>query len=162
MQTQLGLGVTVPGVLKPTRYRSEMELLHAEARAFRNGPDMLLAEQGVAITRFHRRLVDRARILLEQLRDEWDAWMRASLEPMAAEIQRFKQETEQRLDRLQQLNQSREEAKAQIVALRHEGIRLAKQMTLLRNIRNTLQYQPEALPRQKPGPYLVTRDGQAV
>lgn len=162
MNEQMGSTTMMPSVFVATLYRSEIEQLHAEARAFRNGPGMLLAEQGAAISRFHRRLVEPARMLLEQLRGDWDDWVRASMQPLASEIQRFKQATEQRMDRLQQIQDSRDETERQVAALRREHVQLAKQMIMLRNIRNTLNNEPSPRPRQQRGPYLVARDGKPV
>jgi len=162
MNQQMGTATALPSVFVPTLYRCEIERLHAEARAFRNGPGMLLAEQGVAISRFHRRLVEPARILLEQLRGDWDDWIRASLQPLASEIQRFKQATEHRMDRIQQIQDSRDEAERQVAALRRDHVQLAKQMIMLRNIRNTLNNEPSSRPRRQRGPYLVVQDGKPV
>jgi hypothetical protein len=162
MNKQMGTSITMPSVFVATLYRSEMERLHAEARAFRNGPGMLLAERGAAIARFDRRLVEPARILLEQLRGAWDDWIRACMQPLASEIERFKQTTEQRLDRLQQIQSSRDETERQVAALRRHHMQLAKQMILLRNIRNTLNNEPSPRPKQQRGPYLVARDGKPV
>jgi len=162
MNEQMGTATVLPSVFVATLYRSEIERLYAEARAFRNGPSMLLVEQGAAISRFHRRLVEPARILLEQLRGDWDDWIRASLQPLASEIQRFKQATEQRLDRMQEIQDSRDKAERQVAALRRDHVQLAKQMIMLRNIRNTLNNEPSPRSRHQRGPYLVVRDGKPV
>ncbi|MCG6941897.1 MAG: hypothetical protein LJE69_11685 [Thiohalocapsa sp.] len=159
---ELGLTLNPPPPLSLAKYRLEMDLLHAEAVRFAQGGELLLTLQTVAIRRFERRLVQRARVLFEHLREDIDRWLDGALAPLVAEVEHRKANAERRLARFQLVKATREEARAERAVLLRERVHLAKQLTLLRNIRNALDYEPSVQSVRERTPYLVTSDGEPV
>jgi len=154
-EEEFGFNVAPPKVFVPMKFRVEMELLRQEVDAFRKSPGMALAEQGVVIRRFHQQLVNRARILFDQLRRDFDGWIRDSLQPLAGQIQEHKRMMEKRLENLQRIGRSKDSLQSRIEDMQKQYVELAKQLTALRNIHNAVHYNP-LLDEQRAGkPHLV-------
>ncbi len=162
LQRTLGLDVKPPPPFSAARYRHEMDLLHAEALRFAAGTELLFTEQGMAIRRLRRGLVQRAGVLLEHLREDCDAWRRGALAPLVAAVEGRKVRAERRLERYQRVKRTREEARAERTELTQQRARLARELTLLRNIRNALDDDPGTTAQRPPSPYLVRSDGEPV
>lgn len=162
MEREVGLAIEPPRAFSASAYRVEMDLLHAEAMRFIASAELLLTEQGVAIDRFERRLVQRARILFENLHADWYAWLRAALSPLILAVEQRKANAERRLVTYQRLKTAREDARAERATLLRERVALAKQLTLLRNIRNSLEHEPSVTQGHVTAPYLVTSGGEPV
>jgi hypothetical protein len=141
-QHDFGFDLTAPQVFVPMKYRVEIELLYQEVEAFRRSPGLALAEQGVVIKRFQEVLVSRARVLFDQLRAAFDAWIRDTLQPLAERIEEHKVVMEERLDNLQRLGRSKDETQLHIEEAHARYVELAQQLTVLRNIYNTLHHDP--------------------
>ncbi len=154
-EEEFGFNVAPPKVFVPMKFRVEMELLRQEVDAFRKSRGMALAEQGVVIRRFHQQLVNRARILFDQLRRDFDGWIRDSLQPLAGQIQEHKRMMEKRLENLQRIGRSKDSLQSRIEDMQKQYVELAKQLTALRNIHNAVHYNP-LLDEQRAGkPHLV-------
>jgi hypothetical protein len=162
MGREVGLAIEPPRPFSASRYRVEMDLLHAEAFRFIGSNELLLIEQGVAMDRFERRFVQRARILFEHLHADWDAWLSVALTPLVLAVDGRKASAERRLGAYQRLKTTREDARAERAMLLRTRAELAKQLTLLRNIRNSLEHEPRVTPGPGPVPYLVTSGGEPV
>jgi hypothetical protein len=137
-----GFELTTPKVFVPRNFRVEIELLHREVDAFRRSPTLALAERGVVIRRFNEEMVSRARTLFEQLRAAFDTWVRDSLQPLAQRIQEHKSATDRRLDELQRLACSYDDTHRHLDETQIHCAELARQLTALRSIHNTLGYEP--------------------
>ncbi len=161
-QPELGSALQPPRSPQIAKYRLEMDLLHAEALRFARSGELLFTARHSAIRCFERRLVQRARVLFEHLREDWEDWLRAVHAPILAEVEQRRASTERRLALLQLVKARREEARAERAALLRERVELAKQLTLLRNIRNALDDEPSVQSMHGPRPYLVTSDGAPV
>jgi len=151
----LGFALTPPKVFVPMKFRVEIELLVQEVEAFRKSPGMALSDQALVIKRFHEQMVSRARILFEQLRATFDAWVRDALQPLANQIQDHKQMMEKRLENLQRIGRSKDNLQGRIDELQKQYVELAKQLTALRNIYNALHYDPLADDQRTRKPHLV-------
>jgi hypothetical protein len=162
MRSEAGIAVEAPTAFSPNSYRVEMDLLHAEAVRFVSSAELLLAPRGAAVERFERRLVQRARTLFEQLREDWDGWLLGAFAPLIAEVELRKARAERRLARYQGLKAARQDARAERTALLRERVELARQMTLLRNIRNSLDHEPSIEAGHRRAPYLATSGGEPV
>jgi hypothetical protein len=136
-----GFALTTPKVFAPRNFRVEIELLHREVDAFRRSPTLALAEQGAVIKRFNEEMVSRARSLFEQLRAAFDTWGRDTLDPLAQRIQEHKSATEQRLGHLRRLARSHDDTGRHLEETQAQYAELARQLTALRNIHNTLSYE---------------------
>ncbi len=141
-QRDFGFETAPPKVFVPMKFRVEIELLYQEVEAFRRSPGLALVEQGVVIKRFHEELVSRARVLFDQLRAAFDTWIRDTLQPLAEQIQEHKVVMERRLDNLQRLGRSKTDSQRHIEETQAEYVELAKKLTALRNIYNTLHQDP--------------------
>jgi hypothetical protein len=162
MRREAGIAVDPPPPFAAGGYRVEMDLLHAEALRFIRGAELVLTPRGVAIGRFERRLVRRAMLPFEHLRADWDQWLQRAFAPLVAEVERRKARAERRLSRYQRIKATREDAKGERAALMRERVELAKQLTLLRNIRNALEYEPGIDAAGERAPYLATSGGEPV
>jgi hypothetical protein len=151
----LGFALTPPKVFVPMKFRVEIELLVQEVDAFRKSPAMALSDQALVIKRFHEQMVSRGRILFEQLRATFDAWVRDALQPLASQIQDHKQIMEKRLENLQRIGRSKDNLQGRIDELQREYVELAKQLTALRNIYNALHYDPLADDQRTRKPHLI-------
>jgi len=151
----LGFALTPPKVFVPMKFRVEIELLVQEVEAFRKSPGMALSDQALVIKRFHEQMVSRARILFDQLRATFDAWVRDALQPLANQIQDHKQMMEKRLENLQRIGRSKDNLQGRIDELQKQYVELAKQLTALRNIYNALHYDPLADDQRTRKPHLV-------
>ena len=120
---ELGFALTPPKVFVPMKFRIEIELLVQEVEAFRKSPGMALSDQALVIKRFHEQMVSRARILFEQLRATFDAWVRDALQPLANQIQDHKHMMEKRLENLQRIGRSKDNLQGRIDELQKQYVR---------------------------------------
>ena len=141
-QRDFGFDLAATKVFAPMKFRVEIELLYQEVEAFRRSPRLALAEQGAVIKRFHEEMVSRARVLFDQLRSAVDVWIRDSLEPLAGQIDTHRVVMERRLDNLQRLGHSKNETERHIAETQAQYVELARQLTTLRTIYNTLHQSP--------------------
>ena len=137
-----GFELTTPKVFVPRDFHIEIELLHQEADAFRRSPTLAFAEQGAVIRRFNEQMVSQARSLFEQLRAAFDVWMRDTLKPLAQRIREHRSATERRLEHLQRLARANDDTRRHVAETQAQYAQLARQLTALRNIQNTLSYEP--------------------
>jgi hypothetical protein len=155
----LGFALTPPKVFVPIKFRVEIELLFQEVEAFRKSPGMAFCDQSLVIKRFHEQMVSRARVLFDQLRATFDAWVRDALQPLATQIQEHKQMMERRLENLQRIGRSKDGLQSRIDETQEQYVELAKQLTALRNIHNALHYDPLADEQRTGKPHLVAGSG---
>jgi hypothetical protein len=151
----LGFSLAAPKVFVPMKFRVEIELLSQEVESFRKSPGMALSDQALVIKRFHEQMVSRARILFDQLRSTFDAWVRDTLQPLATQIQEHKQMMEKRLENLQRIGRSKDSLQSRIDEMQKQYVELAKQLTALRNIHNALHFDPLADEQRTRKPHLV-------
>jgi hypothetical protein len=149
-ERDFGFALAPPRVFVPRDFRVEMDLLHQEVDAFRRSPTLAFAERGVVIKRFDDDMVTRARSLVEQLRAAFDTWERDTLGPLARRIQEHASATERRLEKLQRLGRSYDDTRRHLEDTQAHYAELARQLTALRNIHNTLNCDPA--PEQPLGP----------
>jgi hypothetical protein len=162
LRAELGLELDPPAPFSLTHYRHEMELLYAEAVRWIDSEELLLCPRGAAVARFERGLVQRARVLFDHLRDAVDGWLDAALAPPVRAVEARKARAEARLGRYQRVETSREHLHAERASLVRERAQLARQLTLLRNIRNAIDFEPGPQAPARRAPYLVTSDGAPV
>jgi DNA repair ATPase RecN len=156
---ELGFALTPPKVFVPMKFRVEIELLFQEVEGFRKSAVMALSDQTLVVKRFHEQMVSRARILFDQLRATFDAWVRDALQPLATQIQEHKQMMEKRLENLQRIGRSKDSLQSRIDEMQKQYVELAKQLTALRNIHNALHYDPLADEQRTGKPHLVVGSG---
>ncbi|MGA7979499.1 MAG: dynamin family protein [Chromatiaceae bacterium] len=156
---ELGFALTPPKVFVPMKFRVEIELLFQEVEGFRKSAVMALSDQTLVVKRFHEQMVSRARMLFDQLRATFDAWVRDALQPLATQIQEHKQMMEKRLENLQRIGRSKDNLQSRIDEMQKQYVELAKQLTALRNIHNALHYDPLADEQRTGKPHLVIGSG---
>ena len=162
LRAELSLTVDAPTPFSPAHYRHEMDLLHAEVARWIDSGELLLCPHSTAITRLKRGPLERSRVLLEHLRDDLDGWVDGALAPLVLAVEERKAAAEQRLGRYQRVQRTREALGKERDALVRERAQLAKQLTLLRNIRNAIDHEPGITPPKGRPPFLVVSDGAPV
>lgn len=154
-QTDHGFSVVQPKMFSIMRYRVELELLHQEAEIFRNSPMTAMTEKHYVVKRFFVAMVSRAKDIFFQARQEIDSWLKTALEPLVYQIRDHKEQMEHRLRDLQKVSHSRDTLEKRVDELQKQHNAIAKQLTILRNIHNTLN-STELLTRDaQPKPRLV-------
>ncbi len=137
------------------RSRVELELPHQEAEIFRNSPMTAMTEKHYVVKRFFVAMVSRAKDIFFQARQEIDSWLKTALEPLVYQIRDHKEQMEHRLRDLQKVSHSRDTLEKRVDELQKQHNAIAKQLTILRNIHNTLN-STELLTRDaQPKPRLV-------
>lgn len=136
------LDLTPPKVFLPMKHRVEIELLYQEVEAFRHSPSVIFASRGMVVRRFSQRMVSRAEVLFDQLRTDYDGWIRETLQPLAEEIQAHKSLMEKRLENLQRIGRSKDALQKRIDDMQAQYVAFAQELTALRNIHNALHYDP--------------------
>lgn len=134
--------LTAPKVFVPTKFRIEIELIQGEVEAFRRNPRLALVEHGVVVKRFHDELVSRAKVVFDQLRAAFDTWLRDALRPLAEYIREHELGLARRREQLQRLGRSKDDATRHLDAANVKYAGLARRLTDLRNISNSLRQTP--------------------
>jgi len=129
------------------------------AEAFRKSPGMVLSRKSVVIRRYRQRMVSRVNALFDQLRTDLERSMKDALQPLAGQIQENKQMIEKRLENLQRIGRSKDNLQDRIETSQKQYVDLAKQLTALRNINNSLNFNPLQNGRRTGKPRLVATKG---
>lgn len=154
-QSDHGLSVVQPKMFSVMRYRVELELLYQEAEIFRKSPVTTMTEKHFVMRRFFVAMVSRAMELFSQARYEASIWLKTALEPLVFQIREHKGLMQQRLNNLQKVSQSRDTLDSRITELEHQHNAIAKQLTILRNMHNTLNSNLPFGERERTRPRLV-------
>lgn len=154
-QSDHGLSVVQPKMFSVMRYRVALELLYQEAEIFRKSPVTTMTEKHFVMRRFFAALVSQARTLFSQARHEANIWLKTALEPLVFQIREHKDLMQQRLHNLQKVSQSRNTLDSRIIELERQHNAIAKQLTILRNMHNTLNSNLPFGERERTRPRLV-------
>ncbi|MES9871856.1 MAG: dynamin family protein [Candidatus Sedimenticola sp. 6PFRAG7] len=154
-QNEHGFSVMQPKMFSIMRYRVELELLYQEAEIFRKSPVTAMTEKHFVVKRFFVAMVSKARDIFFQARQEIDAWLKTALEPLIFQIKDHKDQMEHRLKDLQKVSHSRDTLDGRIDELRRQYNAAAKQLTVLRNMHNTLNNTRPLTDAERPRPRLV-------
>ena len=140
--SEFGFNLTPPNVFVPTKFRIEIELVNQILDTFRRSPGMALSRKSVVIRRYRQRMVNPVNALFDQLRTDFERSMKVALQPLAGQIQEHKQMIEKRLENLQRIGRSKDNLQDRMEDAQKQYVDLAKQLTALRNINNSLHYNP--------------------
>ena len=154
-QNQHGFSVVHPKMFSIMRYRVELELLYQEAEAFRNNPMTAMTEKHFLIRRFFMVIVSRARMIFTTARNEVDDWLNTALEPLALQIDEYRDRMEMRLQDLQKVSHSRETLDHRVMELRKQEKAITRQQVILRNMYGTLNDSRPLAEGERPRPQLV-------
>lgn len=147
--------VAQPKMFSIMRYKVELEMLYQEAEIFRKSPVTAMTEKHFVVKRFFVAMVSRARDIFFQARQEVDSWLKTALEPLVFQIQEHKNQMEQRLTDLQKISRSRDTLDSRVHELEAHYNDVAKQLTALRNMYNTLNNSQPLTEAERPKPRLV-------
>ncbi|OOZ36793.1 dynamin family protein [Solemya velesiana gill symbiont] len=154
-QNEHGFSVMQPKMFSIMRYRVELELLYQEAEIFRKSPVTAMTEKHFVVKRFFVAMVSKAKDIFFQAHKEIDAWLKTALEPLIIQIKDHKEQMEQRLKDLQKVSHSRDTLDSRIEELERQHNAIAKQLTILRNMHNTLNNTRPLTEEERPRPRLV-------
>lgn len=154
-QNEHGFSVVQPKMFSIMRYRVELEMLYQEAEIFRKSPVTAMTEKHFVVKRFFVAMVSRARDIFFQARQEVDSWFSTALEPLTFQIREHKELMERRLFDLQKISRSRDTLESRVNELKNQHNAVAKQLTILRNIHNTLNASYPLDSSERPKPRLV-------
>lgn len=153
--SEFGFNISPPEVFVPTEFLVEIERVYRTVDTFRRSPGMTFSRKSVVIRRYRQRMVSRINALFDQLRTDFDHSMKEALQPLAGQIQEHKQMIEKRLENLQRIGRSKDNLQDRIEGSQKQYVELAKQLTALRNINNSLHYNPLQDDRHAGKPRLV-------
>jgi hypothetical protein len=142
MQGRIGLSADMPPVFTPGFYRNDMELLHNEATRWLSSGEFLLNNRRSVLERLERHFLQRAQVLFDSLREDWLTWTDEALVPAKDAIQRHRAIAERRMTKFEDFKRARQTAEDEQTKLEHERVQVAKRLTALRNIRNSLNFDP--------------------
>lgn len=160
-QNEHGFSVAQPKMFSIMRYRVELEMLYQEAEIFRKSPVTAMTEKHFVVKRFFVAMVSRARDIFFQAGQEVDSWLSTALEPLTFQIRDHKEQMERRLLDLQKVSRSRDTLESRVAELEQQQRAVAKQLTILRNIHQTLNSSQPLGPEQ-PKPKLVADNRKAA
>lgn len=155
-QNEHGFSVVQPKMFSIMRYRVELEMLYQEAEIFRKSPVTAMTEKHFVVKRFFVAMVSRAKDIFFQARQEVDSWLSTALEPLTFQIREHKEQMERRLLDLQKISRSRDTLDSRVTELKNQHNAVAKQLTILRNIHNTLNTSYPLAEEARPKPKLVS------
>ncbi|MCW8881232.1 MAG: hypothetical protein OQL10_04110, partial [Sedimenticola sp.] len=155
-QNEHGFSAVQPKMFSIMRYRVELEMLYQEAEIFRKSPVTAMTEKHFVVKRFFVAMVSRARDIFFQARQEVDTWLSTALEPLTFQIREHKELMERRLFDLQKISRSRDTLESRVNELESQHNAVAKQLTILRNIHNTLNANTPLDGGARPKPKLVS------
>lgn len=161
-QNEHGFSVVQPKMFSIMRYRVELEMLYQEAEIFRKSPVTAMTEKHFVVKRFFVAMVSRARDIFFQARQEVDSWLSTALEPLTFQIREHKEQMERRLQDLQKVSHSRDTLESRVNELENQHNAVARQLTILRNIHNTLNATTPLDQEQRPRPRLVATQQKAA
>ncbi|MCW8908361.1 MAG: hypothetical protein OQL28_14005, partial [Sedimenticola sp.] len=119
-------------------------------------PVTAMTEKHFVVKRFFVAMVSRARDIFFQARQEVDTWLSTALEPLTFQIREHKEQMERRLQDLQKVSRSRDTLESRVSELEGQHNAVARQLTILRNIHNTLNASAPLDQEQRPRPRLVS------
>ncbi len=111
------LGDVRPKLFNMGKYRRELARLQQEAEAYRNSPKSTMSEQSFVIKRFFISMASHARNVFFNANQDAEAWGKAALRPLVAQIKEHKAQMEKRLESLRRINESRDTLQARIAEL---------------------------------------------
>lgn len=117
-----------PKLLALTKHRRELERLYHEAEAYRRSPVTTMTEQGFVIKRFFISLVSHARNVYFNASHDAEAWGKAVMAPLVAQIKEQKSQIEKRLDSLRKINESRDTLQSKLDELTKASEQLKGQL----------------------------------
>ncbi|MES9897514.1 MAG: dynamin family protein [Sedimenticola sp.] len=154
-QNDHNFSVVQPKMFSIMRYRVELELLYQEAEIFRKSPVTTMTGKHYVVKRFFVAIVSRARDIFFQAHQEVDSWLKTALEPLVFQIRDHKDQMEHRLQDLKKVSRSRDTLEKRVDELQRQYNAIAKQLTVLRNIHNTLNSTVLLTKNEQPKPRLV-------
>lgn len=138
LQADLGFTTAQPPKLSTMKYRLDLELLYQEADAFRRSPTLTITAQSIVVKRFYNVLALRGREIFQQIAEALIEWLTHALDPLVEQIQEHKDMMEKRLVNLQKIGRSKNTLQARIEDLEGQYVDLARQLTTLRNMYNSI------------------------
>jgi hypothetical protein len=156
-QNEFGFSSVQPQKFSTMKYRVELELLYQEADAFRRSPSLAMSEQSFVVKRFYQIMVARARGIFNDLNQNLDLWLSHALDPLVAQIQEHKDMMEKRLVNLQKIGRSKNTLQVRIEDLEGQYAELARQLTALRNMYNSIHLSRPAHVENPQKPRLVSQ-----
>jgi DNA repair ATPase RecN len=161
-QNELGFVSTQPQPFSTMKYRVELELLYKESESYRNNPMLALSEQTFVVKKFFRIMVARARDIFSTLNQAQDDWLGQVLTPLVSQIQEHKDMMEKRLINLQKIGRSKNTLQVRIEDLESQYAELARQLTALRNLFNSIHLSRPDSDSERPRPRLVVAGGNST
>jgi predicted translin family RNA/ssDNA-binding protein len=115
-------------------YWAELQRLYREAEVFRNSPAMVATEQHFVVKRFFITLVSRARHVFDECNAAAEAWSKAVMAPVFAQIREHKLMMDQRMENLRKIHNSMKHLHERIAQLEAAKGELEKQQQVNRAV----------------------------
>ena len=142
-QTDHGFQPMQPKMFSIVKYQVEMGLLHQEADVFRDSARTVMTEQHFLIKRYFRTIVNRARKIFRDAREDAFDWLSHAMDPLTLEVKEHRGAVSRQIKDLKQAGQSRKTIQDRIRALHRDTQRLQGQLTSLHNVRLALNNQAQ-------------------
>jgi len=157
-QKKHGFVATQPKMFSIMRHRVDLDLLFQEAEIFRKSPVTTMTEKHFVVKRFFVAMVSRARDIFFQARQEVNAWMKVSLEPLIYEIHIRRDEIDQHMLDLEKIGKSRDTLRVRIAELENQHNSVAQDLTRLRNMHSILNNLQPLVGEEPPRPRLISQN----
>lgn len=154
-----GLGEVRPKLFNMGKYRRELNRLQHEAEAYRNSAAATMSEQSFVIKRFFISMVSHARNVFFNANQDAEAWSKAALRPLVAEIKEHKAQMEKRLESLRRINESRDTLQARIAELESSAEGLRTQLADIERLVQTINQPLDAFLEGETGDEAVRAAG---
>ncbi len=159
-QTDHGFQPMQPKMFSIVKYQVELGLLHQEADVFRNSTRTVMTEQHFLIKRYFRTIVNRARKIFRDAREDAYEWLSHAMDPLTLEVKEHRGAVSRQINDLKQAGKSRKTIQQRIHALHRDEQRLQGQLTSLKNVRQALNNQSVPDEQGQVKPRLVSETQQ--
>ncbi len=153
-----GFAAIQPKMFSIMKSRMELKALFNEAEAFRNSTSTIINIKHFVVKRFFNTIIDSARNIFVKANEEADGWLDTALQPLMYQIRDHRDMLERRLIDLRKISKSRDTLQTRIDELKQEYKILARQLTALRNMQNTLTHSRPHIDEERPRPRLVSNN----
>jgi hypothetical protein len=137
-----GLAQLHPQTLALHRHFMDLDELYQDAEEYRGSTLTTMTEQGFVIEKFFSTLVHEVREIFARAHQTAQSWLGAVLNPLQTQIREHQQMTEQRLETLRKISQSRDILELKLRELERQRQHLQGQLATLQSLRAALHQPP--------------------
>jgi len=138
-QEEHELQIEIPPEFPIKRFEHDLKQLHLKGEEFRNSTMTTVSEQSFVVKKFFITLVSHARNIFVRAHQEADIWLKDMINPLVAQIQEKREAIEQHMETLSKIKESKHLLNEKISDLHNQRNDIAKQVTALNKMRQTLQ-----------------------